>query len=486
MGSPLLRKGEETDMDLHHNLDQLDRLNELTLVEGADWDVEIGTLTELSEERKGPALLFDRIKDYPPGYRVVSNLLSTPRRMAVAFGFNPGVPNIELVRSLKDTFEHLTPVAPVIVDNGPLLENVVDGQQIDLLRFPAPRWHEADGGRYLGTGDLVIMREPEKGWVNVGTYRVQLYDGNTLGLFISPSHQGNLIRHSYWKQGKSCPVAVVFGSHPLVWIPACTAFPWGTEEYGVAGGLLGRPLEVIAGDYTGLPIPAHGEIAIEGEIPPPEVESRQEGPFGEVTGYYGSDCRNEAVIKVKRLMFRNNPIILGCPPLKPPANPMATYMMRASNTWYELERLGIPGIKGVWNMRAGGSRYIDVISIEQKYAGHAKQVAVAAIAGVEGGQGRFVIVVDDDIDPSNDDDVLWAVATRCDPATSMEIVTGCRSAPIDPTIPPERKVKGDMTNSKALIMATRPYHWRKEFPAVNRASDELRLRTMGKWRGVFP
>ncbi|MBI4333554.1 MAG: UbiD family decarboxylase [Chloroflexi bacterium] len=474
-------------MDLQVFIDQLDRLGEVKRVDGADWDLEIGALTELSDERKGPALLFDRIKGYPPGYRLVSNLTGTPRRLAAAFGYPPDIPNIDLVRQIKDRFKDLKPIDPVYVEKGPVTENVYGDGEVDLTKFPAPKWHELDGGRYLGTGDMVISRDPDGGWVNAGTYRAQLHDRETLGGFISPGHHGRIIREMYWARGKSCPMALVFGAHPMVLWPSFLALPWGTGEYGMCGGLLGEPLQLIKGEYTGLPIPAHAEIAVEGECPPPEVESREEGPFGEWPGYYASGERKEPVIKVKRVMHRNNPIVVGFPPMKPPASGHASYIVRASNIWYEMERLGIPGIKGVWNMRSGGSKFLIVVAIEQKYAGHARQAAMAAMSGNEGAfHGRFVIVVDEDIDPTNDEDVLWAVATRCDPATSIEVVTQCWSTPLDPTLPPDKRARGDFTNSRAIISAVRPFHWRKEFPRVNRASNELREATMKKWRHLFP
>lgn len=474
-------------MDLQVFVRELEELGELRKVEGADWNLEMGTLTEMVNEKKGPALLFDRIKGYPPGYRVVTNLTSTPRRLAAAFGLPLEIRHVELVRSMKDKFKDLKPIDPVYVKDGPVLENVYGEGEIDLEKFPSPKWHEFDGGRYIGTGDMVITRDPVAGWVNAGTYRVEVHDSNTLALFISPGHHGRIIRESYWAQGKSCPVAVVFGAHPLVSMPSFLAFPWGMEEYRMAGGLLGQPLPLITGEYTGLPIPAYAEIAIEGECPPPQIESRKEGPFAEWTGYYASGERTEPVIKVKRIMHRNNFIIDGRPPLKPPCNSTCSYITRASDIWYELERLGLPGIKGVWNFRASGSHYFIIVSIEQKYAGHAKQVAMAAISGSEGAyHGRFVIVVDEDIDPSNEEDVLWAVATRCDPATSLEVVSGCWSTPLDPTIPPERKAKGDYTSSRGIILAVRPYHWRKEFPRVSRASNELRADAFKKWRHLLP
>ncbi len=474
-------------MDLRNFISDLEKVNEIKKIDKADWNLEIGVLTELGDERNLPALLFDNIQGYPAGYRVVTNLVATPKRLAMAFGLPAGISNVEMVRQLKEKFKSLKSIPPAAVKSGPLLENIQRDDEVNLLKFPVPFYHENDGGRYMGTADMVIMRDPAGNWVNMGTYRIQLHDKNTLGLYISPGHHGRLIRENYWAQGKACPVAVVFGAHPLVWVPSTLAMPWGVEEMGLVGGLLGKPLEVITGEYTGLPIPSYGEIAIEGECPPPSVESRKEGPFGEWPGYYGSGARTEPVIRVKRVMHRNNPILAGSPPLKPPASGSASFIARAANLWSEIEKLGIPGIKGVYQLRAGGSRYLTTVSIEQKYAGHARQVGMAVMSTPEGAyHGRFVIVVDEDIDPSNQDDVFWAVSTRCDPALDIEIIRDCWSTPLDPIMSPDKKAKGDFTNSRAIINACRPYHWRKEFPLVNRASNELRNKILSKWKNLFP
>lgn len=267
-------------MDLRKYIEKLEQINELKLIEQADWNLEIGTITELSAELDGPALLFDKIKGYPEGHRILTNLISKPKQWAIMLGLPTNLSNIELVRLIKEKFKELKPIPPIEVSNGPILENVQEGEAVDMFSFPTPKWHEYDGGRYIGTGDMVIVRDPDANWVNVGTYRVQIHNKNTLGLYITPGHHGRLIREQYWARGKSCPVAVVFGAHPLVWFPASLSLPWGSSEYDTAGGFLGEPLKVVKGGYTGLPIPAYAEIAIEGECPPPDVESKEEGPFG--------------------------------------------------------------------------------------------------------------------------------------------------------------------------------------------------------------
>ncbi len=185
-------------------------------------------------------------------------------------------------------------------------------------------------------------------------------------------------------------------------------------------------------------------------------------------------------------MYRHDPIIVGAPPLKPPALDNCTHIFNAANVWKDLETQGIPGIKGSWIMKAGGSRYLRVISVSQRYAGHAKQAGIAAMTGAEGAfHGRFVIVVDEDIDPSNEQDVLWAIATRCDPATSIEIIHDWWATPLDPLLPPEKRASGNLTTSRAVIMACRPFHWMKDFPKVNKVSDGLREQMVKKWSDLL-
>ena len=143
----------------------------------------------------------------------------------------------------------------------------------------------------------------------------------------------------------------------------------------------------------GLPIPITSELAIEGFIVPPEIDSRAEGPFGEWTGYYASGTRNEPVVKVKTVMYRNDPIILGMPPgisgkSVPPS---------AANIWLALEKAGVTDVKGVWEYT---TRYITAISIQQKYGGHVKRVAMAMLGSTYGYHRRFIILVDEDVDPS--------------------------------------------------------------------------------------
>ena len=473
--------------DLREFIDILDSRNDLVRVDGADWDIEIGTLNELMAEKQGSALLFDNIKDYPAGFRLATNVLHRADRQKIAFGIPEGLGDFEAVRYWKEKWDKFVPLPPVVVDRGPVLENVMAGDEVDILKFPSPRWHEFDGGKYIGTGVVTITKDPSEGWINLGTYRVMVHDKTTVSFYASPGKHASIMREKYWAQGKDCPVVMCFGCQPLVLGSATMAMPWGFPELDLVGYMQGKPVEVIIGKETGLPIPASAEVVIEGFSPPPEVDARPEGPFGEWTGYYASGKRDVPVVHIKRVYFRDKPIIHGQPPIKPPVNSFYPIPVHtASILWTELQKLGLQGIKGVY-VHGPGGRVIGVISLKQRYLGHAKAVGSLAGALLVGGSctGRYIITVDDDIDAGNLDEVLWAVCTRANPETSIDIVPGFLSSPLDPTIPPEKRERRDFTTAKVFINACRPYHWKDSFPSVNVASLETREKVMKKFAGLF-
>ena len=303
--------------DFRSFIGKLDEIGDLEEVRGADWDLEIGGITEMMALRQGPALLFDEIKDYPKGYRLASNVIMTPSRQKLAFGFLEGLSNLDIVREWKDKFNQYKPVPPVKVEKGPVMENMKTGEEVNVLEFPVPKWHHRDGGRYIGTGVVNITRDSDDGWVNCGTYRVMVQDEKTLGFYASPGKHATIIREKYWSRGKPCPVVMCFGQDLLLFAMSGMGLPWHMSEFEIAGYLKDKPLEVIEGKVTGLPIPATAEIAIEGFADPPSISGRPEGPFGEWTGYYASGARTEAVVDVKALYYRNELILHGHPPVPP-------------------------------------------------------------------------------------------------------------------------------------------------------------------------
>ncbi len=232
-----------------------------------------------------------------------------------------------------------------------------------------PFWHERDGGRYIGTGHVVITRDPDDGWVNVGCYRVMVHDRNTMGMNISPGKHGRMHRQKYFDRGKPCPVVCCFGVDPLLHMFATRPEPYGRSEFDAVGGIKGAPMEVITGELTGLPIPAYAEIAIEGEFLPDQ--GKEEGPFSEWTGYYASGEKIEPLIKVHRLYHRHDPIITASPEYRPTARAEHCYeLLRAAYIRDQVEKAGVPDVTAVASYFR---RFLTVLAIKQRYPGHARQ-----------------------------------------------------------------------------------------------------------------
>jgi 4-hydroxy-3-polyprenylbenzoate decarboxylase len=463
--------------DLREYISMVKGMGHLTLVEGADIDLEIGALTGIIGARRNcPVLLFDAIKGYPRGVRLLTNILNNSERQKIIYGCPSEIGETEAPRWWNTEVKKFRPVPPIVVNDGPVAENIKQEKDVDLLILPWARWHEKDGGGYM-CATSTITRDPGSGYVNVGSYRFKLIDETTCVGHMASGHHGDIISKQYWKQGKPCPVAISLGQDPSLLIAAGDNAAWGHSEYDYAGWLRGAPVEVVKGVYTDLPIPATAEAVLEGEILPPKEGAAIEGPFGEMGGYYG-DASRSPLIKIHAILYRDDPIIMGSPPF--PNTARNLFGARGLRVRSELEALGIPGIKGV---RYGGG--IVVLSIEQSFPGHAMRAALGALGGTGGYHTRFVIIVDEDVNPHDLDEVFEAMGSRCDPGTSLDINRRIWSSRVDPRLEPEKIEKGDYTASCAIIDATRPFHWKEHFPEKVGISIELRNEIERKWKKLL-
>lgn len=472
----LTTQGRPNYRDLREWLASVEMLGELDRIHGFDSDFEIGAATEVLARRpQGRALLFDDIPGYPPGYRVLVNQLGSAKRLAWTWGAPLDLDRTGLVHFWRSAVRNPVSLSPRVVATGPVLDNVDEGEAIDLSRFPSPLWHQRDQGRYIGTACAVITRDPDTGWVNMGTYRVVVQSKNTLGVMMSPGRHGRQHMEKNHAAGKPCPITVSFGHDPLLYFFACSAFRGGESELDYLGGFRGSPVEVIMGDRTGLPIPAYSEIAIEGEIMPGDLEP--EGPFGEFHGYYSGERRPAPVIRVKRLLYRKDPILCG-ELMMPPPSGLSYFrsITKAATIWNSLEAAGVPGVHGVWCHESGATQFFQVVAIRQAYPGHAKQAGLVASQCAEGIRlGRYVIVVDDDIDPTDLERVVWAMSTRSDPARDITLITRSYASVLDPAIQHRDGVVDH--SSRAVITACRPFEWYGDFPEVSglTAEEESRI-----------
>ena len=329
--------------DLREWIEAARKLGEIREVKGLSWQQDIGMVAEMAlHDETAPCFIFEDVPGSIKGSRVLVNFFGGQRKN-MTLGFPTDLSKIELSDGFRRHFmSDLKRIPPKFVNDGPIFENVMKGDDIDVTMFPTPQWHEPDGGRYIGTGSFDITRDPDEGWVNCGTYRVMIHDAKSVGLYISPGKHGRIMRDKYMARNEPMPVAIVVGGDPMTFLMACSELPYGVSEYELVGGIRGAPVEVIKGPVTGLPIPANAEIVIEGFVQP--GNERIEGPFGEWTGYYASDVRPEPVLDIKAIYYRNNPIILGCPPQRPP-DEIARYraVVRSGLLQENIEKAGVPG-----------------------------------------------------------------------------------------------------------------------------------------------
>jgi 4-hydroxy-3-polyprenylbenzoate decarboxylase len=444
-------------MDLRDFVAQCEKVGQLKRVKAeVDWDLEISHVAKVVEEKSGPALLFEKVKGYTSP--VLTGAFGTTERLAVILGKDPKLSMVQLTKEWVNTaVKALTPAKEV--KEGPIFENILDGDKVDTFAFPSPKFYELDGGRYFGTAVFMVIQDPETGDINLGTYRMGILDEKSVGVQILKGKKADRIMKKYAKQGKKMPACAIIGGDPLH-IFAGAATIKAKSGYDVVSSLRGEPVEIVKGQVTGLPIPAAAEIVLEGEIDPTQL--RNEGPFGEYTGYYTEELIKpipKPALDVKRIYYRNNPILWETSVGRPVGDQHILYAFtRNASLWTDLTKMEIPGIKSVYTLPEGSGRFIVVVSVQQMYPGHADQIGAAVIASNTGTYGiKMVIVVDDDIDADDLPRVWWALGTRYNPLRGTQIINRGRSTPLDPAIGAD---ENKFITSRIILDATIPFEWK--------------------------
>ena len=301
-------------------LEELRAKGELNVIdEEVDWDIQAAAICAMSQRVGGPAVQFNKVKDYP-GIPLVGSILcgpgfiewpQVPRRMhgriAVALGLEPDTHYDEVLETVIDRMA--TPIRAVEVESGPCQEVILEGDEVDLYKYPIPRIHDRDGGRYL-TFHVVLVRDEEKAWTNMGIYRLMVAGRDTLvhgGIprRVQPSHFEQIVRR-YHERGKPVPFAVVIGPPPEMMMAAALFSPEGTDEYALAGGLGLTSIPLIKAKLSDILVPANAEIVLEGHIYPGDVA--EEGPFAGIS-YYLERNPNNFVFRVECITQRKDPIL---------------------------------------------------------------------------------------------------------------------------------------------------------------------------------
>ncbi|TMA12679.1 MAG: UbiD family decarboxylase [Deltaproteobacteria bacterium] len=475
--------------DLREFVALLEQHEEIQRVqEEVDWNLEMGAIIRRCYDIGGPAVLFENVRDYPKGFRALGASLGPSRRpghslyarMAMALGLAPDTP----LRGIMDHYleRKEKPIKPTLVKNGPCKENILSGKDVDLLKFPSPLIHGGDGGRYIGTWHTVITKDPDSSWVNWGMYRLMIQDRNTLGcLFPLQQHIGQMYQKCE-ARNLPLPAAVAIGAQPVVPIVSCVQLPPYVNEADIAGGLQGEPIPLVKCETLDLEVPATAEIVLEGEVLP--HERKTEGPFGEYMGYEAGKSSPKPVFRVHAITYRDDPILtfsnMGMPIHE---SQTVTALIKSAEVYAELRKLGLP-IKGVYYPPYAVG-HMAVVSTETPFINFAKRVAHSIWATKPGLFTYYIVVVDADVDPTNMDEVLHAVTTKCHPVNGIHPVSHIPGFPVLlPFLPPKERLLGDAAG--VIFDCTWPKDWPPESIPVKATLEnlwpkEIQEKVLGKW-----
>ncbi|MAM68405.1 MAG: UbiD-type (de) carboxylyase-like protein [Rhodospirillaceae bacterium] len=472
--------------DLRQWLEAVDDIGELVRVsEPVSRDQEMSAIGYLlAKQQPSPTVMFEKAENFDDGgigARLLWNLAGPSlKRIAITLGEDPEMHTIELIQKVKTKLMQRIPPREISAEEAPIFENTLTGDDIDLDKLPIPIHWPLDGGRYPGTADCVITRDPDTGYLNVGTYRMMQQGKRHSGLYLSPGKDARLHIERAWERGESIEVAAAWGVDPIFMLVGSQGFPKNISEYEFIGGIRDQAVSVVKGKTTDLLIPANAEMVIEGVLKPGAMKG--EGPFGEFTGYYGRPEGDAPLIEITALHHRNQPIMTNALMADYPSCEQSGFfaIIRSARVWNDFDKLGIAGIQGVYcHPAAAGGWGMTCVSIEQRYAGHAAQV-LALAAQVPGGAyyTKWIVAVDEDIDPCDMDQVIWAMSTRSNPVDDVEILKNTWSTQLDPSqYPPENRPYG----SKCLINACKDHKHIKEYSKRTMLSEDVYNKVVSDW-----
>ena len=395
-----------------------------------------------------PALYFDNVTGFTNA-RIAMNVHGSWPNHALALGLPATTPVKEQVEEFARRWGDF-PVPPERRDNPPFAENTLDGDEVDLFKvLPLFRLNDGDGGFYLDKA-AVVSRDPEDpdnfGKQNLGIYRIQVKGRNKLGLQPVPMHDIALHLNKAEQAGEDLPIAITLGNEPIIPIVAGMPIAYDQSEYEMAGALRGAPAPITRAPLTGLDVPWGCEVVLEGVI---EGRRREiEGPFGEFTGHY-SGGRNMTVVRIDKISYRTDPVYeslyIGMPWTE-------TDYLIGPNTCVPLLkqlRAEFPEVQAVNAMYTHG--LLVIISTAKRYGGFAKAVGMRAMTTPHGlGYVKTVILVDEDVEPFNLPQVMWAISTKVNAAGDLVDIPNLSVLELDPGSQP-----AGITH-KMIIDATTP------------------------------
>jgi 2,5-furandicarboxylate decarboxylase 1 len=428
----------------------------LRITEPVSPRLEITSLIyELERLGKSPVVVLESVTGH--AMPVVTNVAGNRRVLAHALGVAP----IDLPTAFRDRCTRYTPVE--LVSRPAWHDLTIEGDDVDLRRFPVPLHFAIDAAPYITAGQ-VTARDPETGVDTTGFHRLMLKDRNRLGVSLHSRRRMWEFHRRAAAKGQNLPAAVTLGIHPLHYMGSMVyAYPQHVRKFEIIGGLFNEPYRVARCDADGIEVPAGAEIVIEGEILADEHEP--EGPFSEFTGY-ASFRSTENVFVAKRIRMRADALFHSVVSGMSQDHILVSCITREGEILNALRRT-LPNVKAVHVPHTACGAFMAFISMKKTSAGEPHQ-AIMATLGAEF-YTKYVIVVDDDVDVFSLPDVIWAVATRVRAEKDIIFIPGAKGAILDPTSDPD-----DFTLTKMGIDATKPLA--RDFAARLTISDEQRAR----------
>ena len=451
--------------DLREWIESLSENGELIKVKReVNWNLEVGAIIRRVYDTMAPAPLFENIKDYPRCKILGAPIGLSSKNRYARFASALDMPIDANVVDITEEYlrRKKTLLKPVLIKEGISQQNVLLGEDIDLYKFPAPLIHEGDGGRYISTWHTIITKDPESEWVNYGMYRQMIHDKNHLGGIIDyPQHIGIHYR-KYCDRAQRMEFATVIGTEPVTAIMSAVMADIGISEVDIIGGLRGEPLELVKAKTVDIYVPAYAEIVIEGYVDP--YERREEGPFGEYTGYSASGRTEKPVYTVTAITHRDNPI-LTVSAMGVPVDDSAVVLplTMGAEVLRELRDVKHYPVKFVY-FPPEGTGHFCAISTKVPSKTYPRHLAIDFWSTKPGSvMGNILLIVDDDVDITNLKDIIWAISTRVNPDKGIFKFPRTFTSPLLPWLSP--KERENREGSRVLIDGTWPFDWPNEWIA---------------------
>ncbi len=405
-------------------------------------ELEVAKAMRKSAATGGPAIVFNNNGTKFP---LVGGIYNSRAKALLAYGCTEENAFGDIVNRLK------TRIPPVYVDDGPVHENVILGDDIDLSMLPVPRYSPDDGGPYITPG-IVVSHDPETGVPDIGHYRCEIIDSKTMTLMAIPNHRFAKNQAKALAMGhKTFRAALVIGVDPMIAYTGPIQVPEDTNDWEVVGGMRGAAVELVKCRTNDVSVPAHAEVVIEFEVD--FTETVTEGPLGEYTGYY-TPASPKPVVRPTAITHRNDAYFQALLTGRPTTENHILKQLSFEASFFDMMRQQFPTIEKVSIPASGGVYFRVVISMRQRFAGEARSLILAAMGSNL--RPKQVVVVDPDIDVYDSEQVEWAMAFRTQPARDVIIVEGLPGGPLDPTadesLPPDQR-----TGSAIGTDATYPY-----------------------------